>query len=71
MPFELPPLTFQCGACTWSHTTPGPMGDCCLEGFDGFEKCPRCGASVASRNASMLEIAGERLKQLGSRGRTR
>lgn len=59
-----PPLTFACRTCGWKHTTPGPVSDCRVSGFDHFDTCPRCGGAVESRHANAAEIAAAQLTQL-------
>lgn len=68
MAFEVPPQTFTCTSCTWSKTTPHPVGDCRIEGLDGFLRCPNCGGAIASRAATWFEIAVARLGALRQPG---
>lgn len=68
MPFEVPPQTFACTSCPWTKTTPDRVGDCRIEGVDGFLRCPQCGGAVASRAATRFEVVVARLEALAQRG---
>ena len=72
MAWPIPPQTFHCASgCGWKTTTDRPVGDCRVPGHDHLDACPRCGASVQSRNASALEQLDAqlrlRLRRLGGR----
>jgi len=71
MPFEIPPQTFACTSCAWTKTTPHRVGDCRMEGIDGFPRCPKCGGAVVSRTATWFEVTVARLEAFAQRRRGR
>ena len=68
MPFDVPPQTFACTSCAWTMTATHRVGDCRIEGIDGFPRCPQCGGAVASRAATRFEVVVARLQSVAKRG---